>query len=647
MLKRLQEIARYADEEIDAVLVDVAPPAGFIERLRRLSQPPRRRLNAEQLAIAASLMFIVGLSYLSSLGFFLMAAYQDRPQTIAALDARQSGSPIGEDRPTTLALAATITVKQIDLDDPVDLSRDPLAIELAVMPGDQPTQSPVPFAMPGIDEMAPAVSVFVNSRINDQVLGAMHTDQENPELLKLPGVVPRGMDFPKENGFDAVFLFNKRTLPANDLARYPRLRQTRIPLDVAPESYQLVKHYIAEGELPPSDVVRTEEFLAAMPYGFTAARDRLKLHIAGGPSPLGNQPGLHMLQIGLQAGEVSDQPRKSPRHLVVLVDVSRSMQASGRLENVQHGLRQLVRRLARHDRLSLVSFSEHAEVLIEDAGAQHAESLYQAIDALQIRGGTNIAVGLQAGDRVAADWAWIDGRDQRVLLVTDGLHELDGAAAEAIREWLRDPGSRAASLSVLDASMSPNGPEVDFTLRRAQSINDFGWLLREELTDQSQLVARDAELMIRFNPKSVHYYRLLGHEPTLLTDSPRGDVHVNETNVGMFELQFVAKPEPLVAEVFLSWIDPQTGRRQQTTQKITRGAFAKELAASPPAFQLGVLASETAELLRQSPFRLGFKYETLRELAAQTSPAVQSNPGFHDLMALVRAAQHARRGPTP
>ena len=36
------------------------------------------------------------------------------------------------------------------------------------------------------------------------------------------------------------------------------------------------------------------------------------------------------------------------------------------------------------------------------------------------------------------------------------------------------------------------------------------------MTGQSQVVARDAQLRVTFNPKVVLEYRLLGHEATLL-----------------------------------------------------------------------------------------------------------------------------------
>jgi Ca-activated chloride channel family protein len=648
MQSRLRDIARYCDESIDTLLLDVTVPPGMIERLRKLSQPPQRQWGLRQMAIAASLMVAIGLSYLSSLSYFLTATYQSRPDRRAQLQSRLSALPVETDRPTTLALAMPIDVERAAIHVATPPVENAPVIELAAMPVDAPAASPaMPFALPGIDKLGGSDSLLVADRYSEQVLGAMRTDEENPELSKLPGLVPRGIEPTKEFGFNWAFLINKKFHPVVEVKRFPRLRDSRVPLDVPPESYQLVKHYVAEGELPPPDMVRSEEFLAAVEYGFPAAgRDKLALHVAGGPSPLGSQTGLQMLEIGVQAGSVASRPRTQGRHLIVLLDVSRSMLGSGRLENVQAALRNLVGALGKQDRLSLVTFSERAEVLIEDAGLQHADSLHQAIDALAIQAGTNVAMGLQAADRVAADWAWVRGRDQRVLLITDGLYELDTTSASLIDQWIVDPASHAAALSVLDAGMDPNQPQLGFKVSRAESINDFKWLLVEQLTDQPQVLARGAELTVRFNPKSVDSYRLLGHEPTLLSDSPRADLHAGETNVGLYELKLLPKGEDLVADVWISWVNPTTGKRERTSGKISRRSFAKDFSAATPSFQLGVLAAETAELLRHSPFRQDYKYETLRELAAQTSAAVQSSESFLDLMALVHAADRARPGRT-
>ena len=46
-----------------------------------------------------------------------------------------------------------------------------------------------------------------------------------------------------------------------------------VPLGVDAASYELAKRWLEDGELPPPQQVRTEEFLAAVDYKFPSRRN--------------------------------------------------------------------------------------------------------------------------------------------------------------------------------------------------------------------------------------------------------------------------------------------------------------------------------------------------------------------------------------
>src|SRR5262249_11476160 len=153
--------------------------------------------------------------------------------------------------------------------------------------------------------------------------------------------------------------------------------------------------------------VRTEEFLAAMNYGWAApSRERVALQAAAGPSPFGGNQLVGMLQVGVRSSDVPDGARK-PAHLIVCIDVSNSMQRGARLEVTQAALRSLAVRLQPNDRLSLVTFRRDARVLIEEAGRQHSSQLQAAIDSLETQGSANPVAGLQLAYGLAAEGARI------------------------------------------------------------------------------------------------------------------------------------------------------------------------------------------------------------------------------------------------
>ena len=120
-----------------------------------------------------------------------------------------------------------------------------------------------------------------------------------------------------------------------------RLETSLVPLRVDRSSYELTRRYLHDGELPPPKTVHTEDFLAALDYGYPRPQGEvLGVSAAGGPSPFaaeslrlehGGAESLRMLHIGLQA---QDQPRipRPPAHLVVALDTSASMAWGGRLD---------------------------------------------------------------------------------------------------------------------------------------------------------------------------------------------------------------------------------------------------------------------------------------------------------------------------
>jgi hypothetical protein len=343
-------------------------------------------------------------------------------------------------------------------------------------------------------------------------------------------------------------------------------------------------------------------------------------------------------------------------HLIVLVDVSRSMLRNGRLANVQAALHELATGLG-DDRLSLVSFSKQPQVLFEDAGTNKNEiaSIHQGIDALHAQSSTNIAAGLHAAQSVAMDYAWVEGRDQRVVLITDGLGEIDDQSAEWVLRWSAKSENATAGLSIIDASTDAPPVEegnVDEATKvrrqivkrasRGWSVKDIHALLEESRSGRSQVVARRARLTVTFNHKSVAGYRLFGHEATMLNAPLEADLRAGETSFGMFEVLLLPKGEELAAEAKLTWLDPQTKRPQTTSRKITRKDFAKTFQAASPALQLGTLAVETAEMLRLSPYRDGFRYEGLHKLMESFQPAARENPSFAEFKSFLYVAERSQ-----
>lgn len=110
--------------------------------------------------------------------------------------------------------------------------------------------------------------------------------------------------------------------------------------------------------------------------------------------------------------------RQTPLNLVLVLDRSTSMRGV-RLDKVKIAAHEIIEQLTPKDILSVVSFSDFADVLIEAAPVTNRQSLQSIVSIMRADGGTEILQGLQAGVEQCRKHL---GRHMvnHVILLTDG-----------------------------------------------------------------------------------------------------------------------------------------------------------------------------------------------------------------------------------
>lgn len=149
-------------------------------------------------------------------------------------------------------------------------------------------------------------------------------------------------------------------------------------------------------------------------------------------------------------------PPRQPLDLTLVVDVSGSMWAEGRMDYVKRGLHKVEGQLKRGDRVDLVLFDHDDCTPLESwvAGRDDASLLTQAIDAIEPRGSTNLDRGLKEGYRLAKQWADQDTareRNHRVMILTDALineGELNPDTISLVAESYERSGVRLSGVGV-------------------------------------------------------------------------------------------------------------------------------------------------------------------------------------------------------
>ena len=106
-------------------------------------------------------------------------------------------------------------------------------------------------------------------------------------------------------------------------------------LDVDTGSYTIARRYLDEGQLPPRESVRVEEYVNAFDYDYSAPRHGLDVVVDGAPSPFHDDAWL--VRVGVQAEEIDDRDRANVA-LTFVIDTSGSMDTADPLGLVKESL---------------------------------------------------------------------------------------------------------------------------------------------------------------------------------------------------------------------------------------------------------------------------------------------------------------------
>lgn len=118
-----------------------------------------------------------------------------------------------------------------------------------------------------------------------------------------------------------------------------------------------------------------------------------------------------------------DPPKKTtvpylPRNLSLIVDCSTSMKGD-RLGNVKHAAGMIVERIGPEDKISVVAFSDRAEVVRPSSPLTSKATLISQINGIRASGGTEIYQGLEAGYNEIRK-SPLDSFSNHMILLTDG-----------------------------------------------------------------------------------------------------------------------------------------------------------------------------------------------------------------------------------
>ena len=224
-------------------------------------------------------------------------------------------------------------------------------------------------------------------------------------------------------------------------------------LDVDTGSYTIMRNYLNDGNLPPSDSVRVEEYVNYFEQGYPNPPEHqaFGIYIDGAPAPFTQSERYQMLRVGIQGYQVPDDERKDAS-LTFVIDVSGSMDMDNRLGLVKRSLELLVEQLGPRDSVSIVVYGTEAHVVLDPTSGSDKGTILEAIYSLHPEGATNAEAGIRLGYKMAMR-AYNPGGINRVILCSDGVANVGETGPDAILEEVRHYVEEGVTLTTIGFGM--------------------------------------------------------------------------------------------------------------------------------------------------------------------------------------------------
>ena len=424
-------------------------------------------------------------------------------------------------------------------------------------------------------------------------------------------------------------------------------------LDVDTASYTVMRRYVEEGNLPPAESVRVEEYINYFNQGYPNPDNvAFGIYADGAPSPFQND-GTLLLRFGLQGYQVPEWQRK-PATLTFVIDVSGSMADGSRLEMVKQSLQYLVDRLGPNDTVGIVVYSTEARLLLPVTSGSDRNSILNAIYSLRPEDSTNAEAGLKLGYSLAMQ-SFRAGTNNRVILCTDGVANVGQTSPDAIMAEVHGYVSEGITLTTVgfgmgnfnDVLMEQLADKGNGNYSYVDTMEEARRIFVDDLTSTLQVIALDAKIQVDFNQDTVSRYRLIGYENRAVADQDfrndsvdAGEIGAGHSATALYAVQLRPGAQGRIATVQLRWKDPDNHQVKEINGNFNTWDLAQRFEDTSPRYQLAVVVMQYAEVLRHSPWAYDVSMSQIAGFAAQVARALEEDHDAADFAALTsRAAQ--------
>lgn len=529
----------FGEHAIDRMLLDVSVPAGLAGRvrLRAAGAPVRagdepvsmegrpvrihrwfRRLAREGMAVALSLGFVVAM-FCAGLWITDVATRATADRHLARRAAAGTGRMAGA-AAVRSAAGSPVAERSGEASSPERVNREPVppptaprAEEIVERDGPQPDAPPIVRTAP----MPSAGDLGRDGRPRGAVSSGMRVVPDT-------GVGDMRRAVPTMRGFDLAFEMAHGESPFVDPSIAPALAADRPPLVIATDSFDRV------WPLPPGrrrraeiERMRAEHLIASLSSDVATSGDgtpRLELSAVRSLRP-GRPSYLVELRVALPVAAADARPADAPTDVTVVLDHSAGPEALPLWLAMCRGLAAAADRMGPADRLTLIVAEPRPRRVAIRMSGHEIRQLSRELEEELPFGSADLDAAVALAEQTSAS----EGSAGRLVVVAhaDRAERCDGAAGDALRRsrvaLARGHEEAGSSPRFVLVSGVSDGPDS------AGLVEVPGWTLSDPtmvrrrcadvVADRPVVVAEDVTLEVRFDPRVIAAYRLVGHRQSV------------------------------------------------------------------------------------------------------------------------------------
>jgi Ca-activated chloride channel family protein len=437
---------------------------------------------------------------------------------------------------------------------------------------------------------------------------------------------------------------NPWTNPAQD-------RFSTFAVDVDTASYTISRRKLNEGQLPPVEAIRVEEFVNYFTYDYPQPTSGpFSVHSEAAPSPFDAKKFL--FKVGIQGKKLTAAERL-PVHLTLLIDVSGSMSSGDKLGLIQESLKVMINNMEPTDTVAIATYAGSNRLILPATKVSHKKKILRAINGLEARGSTAMGSGMELAYKQAMK-SYEKNSVNRVIVCSDGDANIGKTTHEEILESIEEYVQRGITMTTVgvgngnyqDAMMEQLANKGNGNYVYLDSIDAAKRFFSDQLDGTLQIIAKDTKIQVEFSDDAVAQYRLVGYDNRDVADKDfrndkvdAGEIGAGHTVTAIYELELVAKPVGPLATVRVRAKEPEGAEAKEWSFPYDSSQVHPTFEAASSDFQFASSVVAFAELLRQNPDASQWSIARIQKIATANHKNKKDRNEFITLIARASALQ--------